>query len=141
MAVQIHLRLRAADDDMERLERSTGQLRGELLELDVQDVTPVSAGQAPPGTRAVDVAQVGSLLVTIAQAPQTLRQVVQTIRGWLTRDPGAHSVEITLGGDRLVVSGAGAQTEQRLVEAWLKAHGLETAQQPGPQQAGSGQAG
>jgi hypothetical protein len=121
--------LHAADDDQEGLARATAELRAELLELDVEDVTAVSAGPAPAGTRALDVAEIGSLLVTLADVPETLRRLAVAVRGWLRRDTGELSAELTIGGDTLVVHGVSAETQERLIEAWLRAHSLNSTEQ------------
>jgi hypothetical protein len=123
----IHLRLRATGSDWDRLERATAALRDELLELDVEDVVPASGGQAPAGTRAMDMAQIGELIVTLAQASEALRQVVAAVRGWLARDTGGHSAELIIGGDRLTVTGVTEESQQRLIEAWLRAHALDAS--------------
>lgn len=125
MTGQIHIRLHDSDGDPDRLEQAAAVLRSELLELDVEDVVPVRGGGVPPGARAADLAEIGSLLVTAAQLPATLRQLVDAVRGWLGRDPGRFTAELVIGGDRLTVTGIDAETQQRLVDAWLRAHALD----------------
>lgn len=125
MAARIQVRLLDTDADDDELERSTAVLRAELLKLDVEDVTAVSAGPAPDGSRAPDLAAIGNLLVTVAQLPETLRQLVRAIRIWLPRSEVIHSVELTLDGDRLMVSGVSSESQERLIEAWLSAHAAE----------------
>ncbi len=122
MATEILIRLRGTDDDPQILEESASALRAELLDLDVLDVLPVSAGPAPAGTRAMDVAEIGSLLVSIAQAPEALRQVVFAVRAWLARDTGGRRAELSINGDTLTVTGISAETQEQLIEAWLSTH-------------------
>jgi hypothetical protein len=45
------LRLRLSEEgaDAKRLDALTGLLRGELLQLEVEDVTALPAGEPPPG--------------------------------------------------------------------------------------------
>ena len=50
--LRLHLSEEGADD--ERLAVLTGYLRGELLQLDVENVTALPAGKPPPGSRACD---------------------------------------------------------------------------------------
>jgi hypothetical protein len=52
-------------DDAEEIAEATLQLRRELLDLDVDAVELPSAGEAPPGTRAVELAALGALAVTV----------------------------------------------------------------------------
>ena len=55
------------DDDAEQVAEATLRLRRELLDLDVEAVEVPSAGEPPPGTRAVELAALGALVVTVAQ--------------------------------------------------------------------------
>ena len=63
------------DADAEEIAEATLQLRRELLDLDVDAVEVPRAGEPPPGTRAVDVAALGALVVSLAD-PQLLGAVV-----------------------------------------------------------------
>jgi hypothetical protein len=113
------------DSDEGRLELATASLRAELLDLEVDDVVSVIAGQAPPGTRAVDVSLVGKLLVVLPQAYESLRNVVACVQQWLARDVAGRSAELELNGNRLVVTGLDRTTQQRLIEAWLRAQAVD----------------
>src|SRR5215207_7362728 len=81
-----------ADD--ERLTELTSVLFEELLSGDADDVARVSAGDAPPGARAVDLAAVGALLVTLQTSVAVLHRVITTVRGWLGRGSGERSAEL-----------------------------------------------
>ena len=91
MAVQVQIRISDKDGDLDLLEQATARLRAELLELDVIAVTPIGAGQVPPGTRGAGVAVVSGLLVTVNQVPILLGHLVATVRHWLSRDRGVRS--------------------------------------------------
>jgi hypothetical protein len=54
--------------DAEEIAEATARLRRELLDLDVDAVELPSGGEPPPGTRAVDLASLGALVVTVAQS-------------------------------------------------------------------------
>jgi hypothetical protein len=129
MTVRIHLGISASDGDPDLLERATAALRAELLELDVEDVVPVTAGQAPPGSRALDVAEIGSLLVTAAQVPVVLLQLVDAVRDWVGRDRGEHTVELVIAGDKLLVTKVEDAEQKRLIDVWLRAHALDQSAQ------------
>jgi hypothetical protein len=126
MRTRVRLQLSSVDDDAERIERATARLRAELLELDVEDVLLVPGGPPPPGSRGVDLAEVGNLLITLAGVPEALRQLVATVRAWLGSSPG-YAAELVIDGDRITVTGISRSTQDRLVEAWLQAHGLDQA--------------
>lgn len=118
--------------EAERVAERTAYLREELLGTDVEEVSAVPGADLPPGARAVDVAQIGSLLVGLDSSATALGQVVTVIRSWLGRCQDARpSLRLTLGDDTLVVhfschglkseSGAlyfaAGDTEPRLLDA------------------------
>ena len=119
------LRLLLEEDgaDAERVDMLTGHLRRELAQLDVESVGPLPAGDAPPGTRGLDAATVGGILVTLGPAANGLAAVVTAIRGWLARSPGpVRTVRVELGGDVLELSQASADQQDRLIELFVNRH-------------------
>jgi hypothetical protein len=106
--------------DAEEVAEATFQLRRELLELDVEAVDIPRAGEPPPGSRAVDVAALGALVVTFAQ-PQLLASVVSAVQSWLA---GSHkrSIKLELGGDVLELAGVSTDEQRRLTDEWLRRH-------------------
>ncbi|MFE6287205.1 hypothetical protein [Streptomyces sp. NPDC057877] len=101
----------------ERVARLTGYLREELLQLDVDDVTAVPAPEPPPGARAVDVAAVGALLVTLGSAATGIGQIVAVVRQWWgrNRDETRPALRLALGDDVLEISDA---TDEQVAEAF-----------------------
>jgi hypothetical protein len=119
------VRLHLAEDgaDAERVDALTGFLRQELLQLDVEDVTPLPAGEPPPGSRAFDVAAVGGLLITLGRSAEGLRAVVQAVRQWLARSEGTRrTVRLEIGGDVLELSEASRADQQRLIDLFVNRH-------------------
>jgi hypothetical protein len=104
------------DADAEELERLTSQLRGQLEELDVEAVEPIPGGPAPDGSKALDWAALGGLLVQLG--PGAITAVVSTIQAWVSRD-SKRSVTIKSGDRELVLTAATADQQERLVEAFL----------------------
>ncbi|GGS65300.1 hypothetical protein GCM10010206_29730 [Streptomyces cinerochromogenes] len=101
--------------EAERVAELTGYLREELLALDVDDVTAVPRGQPPPGARAVDVGEIGTLLVGLGSSVAALEQVVSVLRSWLGRCHDARpSLRLQMGEDVLDMSGA---TDEQVAEA------------------------
>lgn len=122
------LRLQLVEDgaDAERLAMLTGYLRGELLQLDVDDVTALPAGEPPPGSRVFGVATVGALLITLGQSAEGLRSVVSAIRDWLGRGDGIRrTVRLELDGDALELSQASAADQERLIGLFVSRHTTE----------------
>ena len=108
------------DADPEEVAEATLQLRRELLELDVESVEIPRTGEPPPGSRAVDLAALGTLVVTVTQS-QLLASVVAAARSWLA---GAQkrSIKLELGGDVLELSGVSSAEQRRLTDEWLRRH-------------------
>lgn len=110
------------DSDQEELDRLTAQLRERLLELDVDDVEPVRSGDVPDGAKPVDAIAVGALAVTLA--PIALRSVLDLVRTWIENRP-VRTVSISLGEDSLDLEAVSSADQQRIVDAFLAAHGPE----------------
>ena len=113
------------DSDAEEVAEATLQLRRGLLELDVDAVEVPRAGEAPPGTRAVELAALGALAVTVAKS-QLLGPVVAAIRAWLAASP-QRSIKLELDGDTLELSGLSSKEQRRLTDEWLRRHAAEPA--------------
>lgn len=121
MSGELRLQLAEEGADVERLAVLAGYLRGELLQLDVEDVTALQAGEPPPGSRAFDVATVGALLIALGQSAEGLRSVVFAIRDWLRRGEGPGcAVRLELGGDALELSQASMADQDRLIELFVR---------------------
>jgi len=95
-------------------------LRRELLDLDVDAVELARAGEAPPGTRGVDVAALGTLVVTIANTG-LLNTVVGAARSWMGSHPRG-TIKLELDGDVLEMTGVSSEEQRRLADAWLRRH-------------------
>jgi hypothetical protein len=119
------LRLQMSEDgaDAQRLAVLTGYLRAELLQLDVEDVTALPAGEPPPGARVFGVATVGALVVALGQSAEGLRSVVSVIGDWLRRGDGTRrTVRLELEGDALELSQASAADQERLISLFISRH-------------------
>jgi Effector Associated Constant Component 1 len=108
--------------DPAQTERLGRQLRADLQDLDVDDVTRVAGGAAPPGAKSVDVGAVGELLVTMSASGGVLATVVATLRGWLARRDDAAAVKLTIDGDTLELGRASAEERSDLIRAFVQSH-------------------
>jgi hypothetical protein len=123
MDKDLRLQLSEEGADAERLAALTGYLRSELLQLDVEDVKPLPAGEPPPGARGFDAATVGALMIALGQSAEGLRSVVSVIKGWLRRSDGAgRAVRLEIGGDALELSQASTADQERLIELFVIRH-------------------
>jgi hypothetical protein len=137
MPVAVAIQVTEPDADDRRVDALATQLRRELLELDVDEVAKPSAGDAPPGTRAIELAAVGALIVTMQQSADLLVGVVSAIREWLKRDPAAlRTVKVTVGDRTIELTAASAEQQERLVAEFVRS--MEQPR-PEPQQAASGE--
>jgi hypothetical protein len=119
----VGLQLGEEGADAERLDALTGRLRQELLQLDVDDVQRAAAGPAPDGARAVDVAAIGALVVSIGSTAVGLKDVVSVVRGWLSRGDGVRrTVKIQIDGDALELSEVSITEQDRLVNLFVDRH-------------------
>ena len=108
------------DADADEVAQATLQLRRELLDLDVDAVEALGAGKPPPGSRAVDVAALGALVVHVADS-QVLAAVVAAVRSWLAGS-SRRSIKLQLGGDALELTGVSSKEQRRLADEWLARH-------------------
>ena len=123
MDKDLRLQLSEEDADAERLAALTGYLRSELLQLDVEDVTALPAGEPPPGARGFDAATVGALMIALGQSAEGLRSVVSVIKGWLRRGEGeGRAVRLEISGDALELSQASTADQERLIELFVIRH-------------------
>jgi hypothetical protein len=108
--------------DQEELEQLTLRLLRELAELDVESIELERAGPAPPGTRAVDVLALGTLVVTLIRSPELLSAVVGALQSWLAGSR-QRSVKLQLDGDVLEVTGLSTADQRRLIASWIARQG------------------
>ena len=109
-----------ADSDAEELADLAGRLRAELLGVDAASVAPLTAGAPPEGAKGLDGTLTGWLLVQFGTL-DGLRAVVAAVRGWASRT--GRTVEVSIGGDLLKVTGVTSAQQDRLVELWVMRHG------------------
>lgn len=118
MGDQVMVELFSKDADADELDRMASALRRDILGIpEVAQVSPVSAGAPPPGTRAVDVAAIGAFLVTVKPSVQLLGKVVGVVRAWLGRSQTG-TLKITVNGSTLELTPTQQQQEE-LVRAFL----------------------
>ena len=105
--------LPVADSDAEELADLAGELHAELLGVDEASVALLTAGASPAGAKGLGVlAQFGTL--------DGLRAVVAVVRGWASR--AGRTVEVTIGGDVLKVTGVTTQQQEKIIDTWLARH-------------------
>lgn len=123
MGLMVTVSVREDEAPTEQVERASDLLRDVLLELEVDSVRRLTHGEAPPGSRGVDLAAIGGMLVSLPATPGMLSGLIDAIRNWLRR-PGSEavprSVRIEIDGDVLELSHATSDQQSRLVDDWLQ---------------------
>jgi Effector Associated Constant Component 1 len=120
---ELKVELVEPDADTEAVDELVRDLRVELLQLDVDSVSPVPAGPPPPGSKGVELAAAAALLVQVKGSVSVVTAVVSTIRSWLQRGkpPAGRTLKITLEGRTLELSAATAAQQDELVQEFLRA--------------------
>jgi hypothetical protein len=117
--LRLHLQVGVGPDgDADVVAEAALQVRRELLALDVVDVTSPAAGEAPAGSRGVELAALGALVVTIVGSP-LLDSVLDTVKAWLAGSR-QRSIRLELNGDVLELTGVSSKEQRRLTEEWLR---------------------
>ncbi|MFF0543768.1 hypothetical protein [Nocardia thailandica] len=120
-SVEVTVALSGAGLDAEQLDENTRRLRTELLGLDVEHVTAAAGPPAPEGTRGVDMAAIGQLVVGVGPGLVALRQLLETLRGWRSDRRGV-GIVVQIGDDRIELDEASDDSERELVEAFVRRH-------------------
>ncbi len=105
-----------ADSDLQELAKLTGQLRRQLLELDVEDVRLLRGGEIPRGAKIADPVAIGGLLVTLG--PAAIQGVVGLAQHWL-KDRPVSGIKLTLGGDTIELTNASPEQVEQLTRAFI----------------------
>jgi hypothetical protein len=123
MSVPKHIRLDVTlqdGDDLE-LEQAVVRLQSELRRLPIDSVERVTAGEAPPGAKAADLAVAAALVVDVGQSLDAVKALASEIARWVSR-PRGRTVRVTLGTDMFELDHATPNQQQELVDAWLALH-------------------
>ena len=114
---EVTLRVHENGAGDERIEQLTAFLRSELSELvSVSGVT----GEAPEGAKAIDLAELGTLLTTVSQST-VLAALINAVSSWLGQRR-ERSVTVEADGDPLELTGAPTEAELEERSAWLGRH-------------------
>jgi hypothetical protein len=107
----------ASDGDDVELANLTQRLRAQLLDLDVDGVSPVADTSQQEGAKGLETL-VGWLAVQLGK--EGLRKVIGGVVEWATRT--SHTIEIMYQGDSLKVTGVTSAQQERLINDFLARH-------------------
>ena len=105
--------------DPTELDDLTRQLAREVNELDVEQVEQVSEGKAAVGTKALDMAAIGQLAVTLA--PTLVGPLFDLLKSWVERKPSTPvKVRVKVGKRTAQIEYDPAHTSAKDLEALIK---------------------
>ncbi|MGH3825471.1 MAG: hypothetical protein ACRDRA_21935 [Pseudonocardiaceae bacterium] len=107
--------------DAEELAMLAVDLRGLLLELDIQSADPLTRGPAPPGTRAGEMFVVGALTVMLAWSKELVTKLIESVQWWVSLGAGRR-VRIELDGDVLELNGLTREDQRKLIQLFIDRH-------------------
>jgi hypothetical protein len=121
MTTELMIEIHEPDADQETLDALTRNLRRELLDLDVDSVSQPATGPAPEGSKGLELAAIGALLVQVKSSLPVVTAVVSAVRSWLQRSSSTgRSLKVTVDGRTLELTSATADQQQRIVEEFLR---------------------
>ena len=106
-------------DEAERLGR---QVRSQLRELDIDEITAVAGELPPAGAKGAEAAALLEWLITISGSGGVLVTVVATMRDWLARRGGRERIVLTIGDDTLELDAATAAERLELINTFVRRH-------------------
>jgi hypothetical protein len=106
-----------SDEDTGEATDWASRLLVELSEFDDASID-MEAGEAPGGSKGIGTAA-GVLLTRLASI-EVLRAMLEAVRAWVTRT--GRTVEVSIDGDVLKLTGASRDQQDRVIQAWLARH-------------------
>lgn len=124
------------DADPAEIDYLTRALRAEILEVEEVDrVDQAFAGPAPEGSKGLDVAAIGALIVGVAPGVQAVAKVVDAVRSWLAnRSPDTPPLQMSIG-DKSITVVADKKQQDALVAAFVAALSAGDADEAGEAEA------
>jgi hypothetical protein len=125
MADEMRVELYDEDLDPAEVDELTIALRSELLQIsDVDDVTSAPGGPAPPGSRAIGLIALGTLIVNAKPTVEAVARIVGVLRDWLGRrskqgGEQRSTLRITVNGQTLELTPS-AEEQATLVQEFIK---------------------
>jgi hypothetical protein len=124
MTTELRIEITDPNADDERLATMAETLRQDLLALDVDSVKRVSGGTAPDGSKGIDPAAIGAILVALKGSVELTTQVVSAVKSWMRRGGTKNATQVlklTMNGQSIELSAATIDQQQQLVDAFVSA--------------------
>ena len=119
-SAELLIELSLEGSDTEELDELARQLRAEVEELNIDSIEQVSAGPAPQGTKAVDMAAIGQMAVTLA--PTIVPPLFDVLKSWVERKPSTPvKVKVKVGKRTAQIEYDPTKISAKDLEALIKA--------------------
>jgi hypothetical protein len=110
-----------SEAEVEELAMLAVDLRGLLLELDIESADPLTRGPAPPGTRAGDMFVTGALSVILTWSKELVTKLVENVQWWVSLG-ARRTVRLELDGDVLEINGLTREDQHKLIQLFIDRH-------------------
>jgi membrane-associated two-gene conflict system component 1 (EACC1) len=107
-----------AETDSEEIDELARGLRREIAELDFVEVRQMEVADAPAGAKSGSAVAVGMMVVTLVQGAGGIAAITGIVQSWLARSSG-RIVELEIDGDKIRITGASSDAEERLIDEWI----------------------
>lgn len=119
-SAELLIELLLEDGEPAELEDLRRQLQAEVEDLNVDSVRPVLLGAAPAGTKAVDMAAVGQMMVALA--PTVVPPLFELLKSWVERKPSTPvKIRVKVGKRTAQVEYDPTRTSAKDLEQLIKA--------------------
>jgi hypothetical protein len=96
-------------------------LRGLLLELDIESADLLTRGQPPSDTRSGEIFVAGALTVMLARSKELVTKLIESVKWWTSLGAG-RSVRLELDGDVLELNGLTREDQRKLIQLFINRH-------------------
>ena len=118
-SAELLIELSLEGGDATELDELSRQLRAEVAELNVDSIRQVSAGAAPAGTKAVDMAAIGQMAVELA--PAVVPPLFDLLKSWVQRKPSTPvKVKVKVGRKTAEIEYDPTRTSAKDLELLIK---------------------
>ena len=126
------------EGDRAEQDRMAQELRRELLQVrEVEAVDPAVSGPAPPGSKGLEIAAIGAVLVQVAGNVDAISKLVKVALGWFNRKPAGKAMRVTINGQTIEFTPDAAQQAEMMrafIDAAQAGPAATEAPTPAPEQ-------
>jgi len=118
-SAELLIELSLEGGDATELDELARQLRAEVAELNVDSIQQISLGAAPAGTKAVDMAAIGQMAVSLA--PAVVPPLFDLLKSWVQRKPSTPvKVKVKVGRKTAEIEYDPTRTSAKDLELLIK---------------------